>query len=600
MPALTTTIYITGFAIGGLSLLIFFLGHMGVISPFYVSFATAVFVFSLWFFIKKSLTGRHGREGISPYSGKDKILLASIIIYALAILPLSLTPPSVRDELIHHLAVPKLYIENGRIFQIPFMGFSYFPMNTELLYIIPLLFGADILPRVFHLAFGLMTALTIYAYLRPNLGRGYALAGFFLFLSTPVVTNLSRMAYVDLAGVFFSTLALLGVINFGKNGDNKWLIYSAASMGFSLGIKYNMLIGLFLTTVFVVHLSVKRDGRQMEAVKKGVIYLSVSILFFLPWLLRNYIWTGSPLYPVLGKMAGGVLSGGGAHLGEGIAPVFKRYFLYDEGALQILFLPVRIFLEGRDNSIEKFDGVLNPFLLVFIMLAFLKVKESGNPEGGYRGLKYLAVFSALFFYLVFFTADLVIRYILPILPPLVIIAAYGIKNGLERKGLRPWVIACLVFLFSFNIVYLGGLYKEYRPFLYLSGKETRDDYLLRVLPDYAVTKYANQNIAPQAKVLFLFTGDRGYYWEREYYYSGRTGGNLYGFVRKSGNAEELKEKFSSIGVTHLFIMDALFDRFAMDNFREDEIRLLRDFFKNHAKRLYSANGFSLYWIKQKI
>src|SRR3990172_6409937 len=547
MPALTTTIYITGFAIGGLSLLIFFLGHAGLISPFYVSFATAVFVFSLWFFVKKSLTGRQGREGISPYSGKDKILLASIIIYALAILPLSLTPPSVRDELIHHLAVPKLYIENGRIFQIPFMGFSYFPMNTELLYIIPLLFGADILPRVFHLAFGLMTALTIYAYLRPNLGRGYALAGFFLFLSTPVVTNLSRMAYVDLAGVFFSTLALLGVINFGKN---------------------------------------------------GVIYLSVSVLFFLPWLLRNYIWTGSPLYPILGKMAGGVLSGGGAHLGEGIAPVFKRYFLYDEGALQILFLPVRIFFEGRDNSIEKFDGVLNPFLPVFILLALLKAREAGNPEGEFRGLKYLAVFSALFFYLVFFTADLVIRYILPILPPLVIIAAHGIKYGLERKGLRPWVIACLVFLFSFNIVYLGGLYKEYRPFSYLSGKETRDDYLLRVLPDYAVTKYANQNIAPQAKVLFLFTRDRGYYWEREYYYSGRTGGNLYGFVRKSGNAEELKEKFSSIGVTHLFIMDALFDRFAMDNFREDEIRLLRDFFKNHAKRLYSANGFSLYWIKQ--
>src|SRR3972149_4195755 len=152
MPALTTTIYITGFAIGGLSLLIFFLGHAGLISPFYISFATAVFVFSLWFFVKKSLTGRQGREGISPYSGKDKILLASIIIYALAILPLSLTPPSVRDELIHHLAVPKLYIENGRIFQIPLMGFNRFQMSHSGCFNTLHPFLRGILPRVFHLA----------------------------------------------------------------------------------------------------------------------------------------------------------------------------------------------------------------------------------------------------------------------------------------------------------------------------------------------------------------------------------------------------------------------------------------------------------------
>ena len=71
----------------------------------------------------------------------------------LAILVLASVPPVDRDALTHHLAVPKLYLKHGGIYAIPAIPFSYYPMNLDLLYLIPLYFGNDIIPKYIHFAF---------------------------------------------------------------------------------------------------------------------------------------------------------------------------------------------------------------------------------------------------------------------------------------------------------------------------------------------------------------------------------------------------------------------------------------------------------------
>ncbi|TAJ79930.1 hypothetical protein EPO44_19030, partial [bacterium] len=44
---------------------------------------------------------------------------------------LGLLPPTARDELTHHLAIPKLYVKAGRIYEIPFAPYSYYPMLLD-------------------------------------------------------------------------------------------------------------------------------------------------------------------------------------------------------------------------------------------------------------------------------------------------------------------------------------------------------------------------------------------------------------------------------------------------------------------------------------
>ena len=94
------------------------------------------------------------------------ILCVAIFLLLLIEIILNLTPPIARDALIHHLAVPKLWLKNGGFYDIKWAEFSYYPMNVDLLYLIPLYFKKDFLANFIHMGFGIGTALLIYHYLK--------------------------------------------------------------------------------------------------------------------------------------------------------------------------------------------------------------------------------------------------------------------------------------------------------------------------------------------------------------------------------------------------------------------------------------------------
>ena len=121
------------------------------------------------------------RTQIDLYLNRLLILFISILIIAVGIL--CWVPPVSRDALTHHLAVPKLYMEHGGIHEIPSIPASYNPMNLDLLYLIPLYFGNDIIPKFIHLSFALLTAWLIFGYLKRRLNSVYALLGVIFFLS---------------------------------------------------------------------------------------------------------------------------------------------------------------------------------------------------------------------------------------------------------------------------------------------------------------------------------------------------------------------------------------------------------------------------------
>lgn len=115
----------------------------------------------------------------------DLGLAGLTVILILSIVVLAGVPPVSRDALIHHLAIPKLWIAHGSIYEIPESSFSYYPMNLDLLYTIPLIFGNDILPKFIHFIFGLLTAWLIFGYLQKRINRTYGLVGAFFFCPYP-------------------------------------------------------------------------------------------------------------------------------------------------------------------------------------------------------------------------------------------------------------------------------------------------------------------------------------------------------------------------------------------------------------------------------
>ena len=339
-------------------------------------------------------------------------LAASILIVILVELPLALIPPTARDALIYHLAYPKLWIKHGFI-ELPFAFYSYYPMNTELIYLLPLYFGRDTLTALIHMAFGLMTAGLIYYYLKSKIDSTYALLGVLVFLSTPIAIKLSTIPYVDLALAFYSTGALLAFLVWKEGKDVKWLLLSAASAGLAAGTKYN---GLYIPLIlaFMILYASKND-RPLRAI---LIFISISIAVASPWYIKNVIQTGNPFYPLFFNIFGGLKIPE-----QPTVPIFlKRQLFYGENWFDILSIPVRVFFQGRDDDMQHFDGVLNPVLLIFLLFAF-RIK---NQE-----IRYIGVFSLFYFLLVFFTDYMQIRYLLPILPALVILTVTGINRIME-------------------------------------------------------------------------------------------------------------------------------------------------------------------------
>ena len=172
-------------------------------------------------------------------------------------------PPVDRDALTHHLAVPKLYLQHGGMVEIPWIPFSYYPMNLDLLYLVPLYFGQDIAAKYIHFGFALLTAASIYGYLRRRTGSAaWSLLGGLLFLSLPVIVKLSITVYVDLGLIYFSTASLLLLLRWAGEGGRLWhLVAAGALCGLAMGTKYNGLLTFFLLACFVPLAGMRRAER---------------------------------------------------------------------------------------------------------------------------------------------------------------------------------------------------------------------------------------------------------------------------------------------------------------------------------------------------
>ena len=321
----------------------------------------------------------------APFGSAERITMwlismALFVIIALEGL-LCLTPPISRDALIHHLAIPKLWIRHGGFFETPWADYSYFPMNVDLMYWVALRFGNDMLPALIHMLFGWGTGYLVYRYLKKHAGRIWGMLGLLVFVSTPMVIRLSITAYVDLGMIFFTTASVLSYLRWrdGRYEDVKWILLAGVCMGLAAGTKYNALISWLFLGGAVCFLYARDTGRQLQAIRWGALFSLVALAVVSPWLVKNLILQGNPIYPLLdnlfafihgGREPAAFLVAGDVERG-GFNFFRNRTLLYGEDVWQILLLPFRIFFEGRDHSPQHFDGVLNPLFALAIPFAFV-------------------------------------------------------------------------------------------------------------------------------------------------------------------------------------------------------------------------------------
>lgn len=543
------------------------------------------------------------------------VLAIAIATLIIAIITLSWVPPISKDALVHHLALPKLYLEHGSIYEIPSMPFSYFPMNLDLLYMIPLYYGNDIIPKLIHFSFALLTAWLLFVYLKRRMSRTYSLLGVLLFLSIPIIIKLSITVYVDLGVIFFSFASLFLILKWAESHFQiKYLIFSAIFCGLAMGSKYNGLVhfcilSLFVPFIYSSHKKNKNPGLLRPAGFCG-LFIIISLLIFSPWMIRNCAWKGNPIYPQYNKIFNSNENPIKKYVQKKKSVEKKnhgfftfRSLIYNETGWEIALLPIRIFFQGKDGSPQYFDGELNPFLILLPIFAFIRKRESPDI---FRSEKMIMLaYVTLFFFFAFFTSVLRIRYISPIIPPLVVLSMFGVYNitGIVKKfhpkiTLRTglgFLILSLVFFLALNVHYIVRQFNFIKPLSYISGALTRDEYLKNYIPEYPAMQYINSNLEPDALILFVLMGKKGYYCERDYIL-GRN--EFFRIVKRSDTPKAITLGLKKKGVTHILFNDYFFAKWVKQNLGQKENIKLRSFFNSQINVLYFKSGYVLCSIKQ--
>jgi 4-amino-4-deoxy-L-arabinose transferase-like glycosyltransferase len=208
------------------------------------------------------------------------------------------------DSLAYHLAVPKLWLEAGRVTYIPFIHHSNFPFCVDSLYLYGLSIGSESGAKGMTVMFYAAGAMWLLSVVRRWSGNN--LAGILAaigFMTMPVVMWESGSGYIDVAHGLFATIAILSAAEVLKTGDRRWLFLCAWGLGLAMASKYTGLltavaVGLVLT-IGAFRSSAKDAWRPAV-----MIFMAFAVLSG-PFLVRNVVNTKNPTYPFLYGVFGG-------------------------------------------------------------------------------------------------------------------------------------------------------------------------------------------------------------------------------------------------------------------------------------------------------
>ena len=129
-----------------------------------------------------------------------KLFFSLIIIQCLINFIGALGPELSFDALWYHLTLPKLFFEQHSIFFIQgnLLYYSLFPKLGEMLYIASLSINGEILAKILHYTFGILTLLVIYKISKKFLNNVFSTLACLIFSSNLVFAWQSTTAYIDL------------------------------------------------------------------------------------------------------------------------------------------------------------------------------------------------------------------------------------------------------------------------------------------------------------------------------------------------------------------------------------------------------------------
>lgn len=478
--------------LGCLSLGVFALGVVGLFKPWACSLLLGSFWLFAWPEIRPmmdSLRAGASRAAERPW---PCLLIGLPLLFTLWA---CLVPPHQYDSLVYHLKLPQEYLRVGRLHVPEGLVYSHFPQNGEMLFTLSLLLGSDILAQMYVWLATVLTVLWLLTFGRRLTPAAVWAAALVATHSSVLV--MSSTTYVEPLVMLWCTAAILTFESSEAGGKKGLLFLSAAFTGLALGAKYYA----GLTAVILLARLIYR-GRLRE----GALFTLVVTAFFAPWLVKNAVMVGNPVFPFFHKLFPATSLGWTAEQADGYFQVLSEFghaqgWLRDLARLPVLLFRNPLRFGGGMDVLGDIGWDLTLWLWPFGLWAAWKGRA---PRG-------LAAFSVLYF-AGWFSTGVVLRFLTAVAPALALLGAAGGSNLCERaappfRGLAAAAVGVIVASHLFLVLFVHGVFGSGS---FLLALEDRETFLSQRLDYYPCAAYISRAAAGGGKTLVVGE-QRGYY-----------------------------------------------------------------------------------------
>lgn len=429
------------------------------------------------------------RRGLVPAVAPVALVLlpaAGLVVSFLS----SFAPITHYDSLVYHLALPATYLREGRIESLPYNLYSAFPGACEALF--TLILGALPSPEYTINVFGWAVAAAIGAAVAEwsgqIAGRRCGWVAFALWWTMPPVLLLSQGAYVDVPLAAATYLAVRSFAAWRTDPDAKsGALFAAGFCGLAISIKYTGGITAVILLAGVIFMA-RREARLRAIVS----FVAASAVLPFPWLLKNLVSLGNPVFPFFHRWLGGN-AGWTTETASGYFAVLTEY----SGRSNLL---VDLLTPWRTAASRGGFDVLGDFgwpLLLFaaVPACFLSSRREVRLLAAYFGLHAVA----------WYVSKPVLRFLVPALPVAVALSAVTLARlGRHRRPVIRTVTIALSGAWIASNVFLYGLaVGELKLFEVPFGQSSAEDFLRRRLAFYPTFQFVNESASPRETVLLV-------------------------------------------------------------------------------------------------
>jgi 4-amino-4-deoxy-L-arabinose transferase-like glycosyltransferase len=517
--------------------------------------------------------------------------IALTVVYGFIVVIHALLPEIFYDSLNYFLGLPQFWLCQHGITDNAQQLYSGFFYGGSMFYMGGWMLGNTEGAKLLSVAVWALCGILAYGWALELSGKRAAVVASAAVLTFPLLYLNAWAVRVDGFFAFTALLFLYCLLKFfdGKGKSPQLLILSALFAGLSVSIKPTAMV------VVVAALLVLAASKGNELKGRWVfIFMSFGFLglFIIgPWLMKNWVFTGNPLFPYGAFWFGGrnLFLRGYDHLLHDN----QQFLPMNQGLWSYINLFWRLTMPGEGD-----DQMIGPLVLAFLPGLFLfKLKE---PQK-------LILWVMMVSFVLGFSFSHMLRFSMPtFILALILFSAVFMSDEAPPSLQWGWKISVWIFAVFFlgpYTVISGQYYQGWDRWI---GQERREGFLTRQLSNSyePLVLWTDEHLPLDARL--LIAGDaRGLYWPRSFYANSVFDEPfLARAARQEKDAAGILKELHESGISHVIINGTeglrLSAEYNQYDLKPEEWAKLNTLVARGLKPLYWKNFQAIYAVKDAL